>query len=287
MRLFKLMRLVWAALIREGASQALPPRTLAYAEPGTESWRSDHEFRRRQDGESLEDLISGTLTLTIAPDETCGFYGNGPTYYACGGSACTWESGTINRMFCGWDNLETACFDKTDTCDNDCLKGYSRQCTGSIYTVCELVYLGEGIYGHNCVDTKVGLTLNTARGREPGDFTTMVVVNRSQVSLIVGDDGKVEIGAIVGGVVGGLAVVGLTIGFLGFMCLRRRNHQVNTTSPNPAYHDQQQPYTPEAKGTPFDRLRRLVGGSNPPVELPGDTVPPNMAYTYERSGTGS
>jgi hypothetical protein len=127
MRLFKLMRLVWAALIREGASQALPPRTLAYAEPGTESWRSDHEFRRRQDGESLEDLISGTLTLTIAPDETCGFYGNGPTYYACGGSACTWESGTINRMFCGWDNLETACFDKTDTCDNDCLKGYSRQ----------------------------------------------------------------------------------------------------------------------------------------------------------------
>ncbi|KAJ4249376.1 hypothetical protein NW757_007955, partial [Fusarium falciforme] len=209
---------------------------------------------------------------------------------------------------------------------------------GSIYTVCELVYLGEGIYGHNCVDTKVGLTLNTARGREPGDFTTMVVVNCSQVSLIVGDDedskstrgitqkvvsestsesasststtaesteteesqstsatasqpsssdGKVEVGAIVSGVVSGLAVVGLTIGFLGFMCVRRRNHQVNTTSPNPAYHDQQQPYTPDAKGTPFDRLRRLVGGSNPPVELPSDTTPPTMAYTHERSGTGN
>lgn len=89
MHLFKLMRLVWVALIREGASQVLPPRTLVAAEPGTEPWRSDRELRRRQDSESLEDLISGTLTLTIAPDETCGYYGNGPTYYSCVRGACT------------------------------------------------------------------------------------------------------------------------------------------------------------------------------------------------------
>lgn len=166
----------------------------------------------------------------------------------------------------------------------------------------------------------------------------MVVVNRSQVSLIVGDDedsettrsitqkvvsestsestsststttestdteeiqstsanasqpsssdGGVEVGAIVGGVVGGLAVVGLTIGFLGFMCLRRRNHHVNTTSPGPVHYDQQQPYTPEAKSTPFDRFRQLVGGSNPPVELQGDTPSPTTAYTHQRLAVGS
>lgn len=93
-------------------------------------------------------------------------------------------------------------------------------------------------------------------------------------------DGGVEVGPIVGGVVGGLAVIGLTIGFLGFMYLRRRNHHVSPAYPSPAYHDHQQPYTPETKGTPFDRLRQLVGRSTPPVELPGGTASPTMAYTH-------
>ncbi|KAL2694933.1 hypothetical protein Neosp_001522 [[Neocosmospora] mangrovei] len=238
MRLLRPMGLAWVALIREGTSQVLPPRTLVAAAFGTEPWRSDHELRRRQDRESLEDLLSGTLTLTIAPDETCGYYGDGPTHYV--------------SLIVGDDEDS----ESTTEITQQAFSSSTSESTSSTSTTAE--------------STKT-------------DETQSISSTTSQPSSSKGggsSDGGVEVGPIVGGVVGGLAVIGLTVGFLGYMCLRRRNHPISPAYSGPAYDDRQQPYTPETKGTPFNRLRQLVGRSTPPVELPGGTASPTVAYTH-------
>ncbi|RMJ18465.1 hypothetical protein BHE90_001273 [Fusarium euwallaceae] len=335
MSLFKLMW-VWAiTLVCGGSSQAFSTRTSDNSLHGTEPQLRELGLRRRRQHEDLDDLISGTLTITIAPDATCGAYNNGRNFLNCGTRPCTWESGVINRVFCHWDHIYTACLESTETCDKECSSSrkYYAECREPLSPSCGLHSLGNGIYGHYCATRDLGTSLDTLWGRGPEDLTTMVVVNRSRVSLVVDDEdpestptpesepesttenaletspstvtdpettvregtqsasattspsngphNNPNIGAIVGGVVGGLAVICLTVGFLGFMFLRRRRRPESPPSNGPTHNDQQQPYTTEAKDTPFERLRQLVSGSNHPVELQADTASPITARTQE------
>ncbi|RSL61224.1 hypothetical protein CEP53_005190 [Fusarium sp. AF-6] len=333
MSLFKLMW-VWAiTLVCGGSSQAFSTRTSDNRLHGTEPQLRELGLRQRRQHEDLDDLISGTLTITIAPDATCGAYNNGRNFLNCGNRPCTWESGVINRVFCLWEGIYTACLDRTETCDEECSnsKKYYARCADSLFPSCGLYSLGNGIYGHYCATSSLANSINTLWGRGPEDLTTVVVVNRSRVSLVVDDEdsestpesepertaeitletspstttdpettvregtqsistttspsnsphNNVNVGAIVGGVVGGLAVVCLTVGFLGFLFLRHRRRPENTPSNGPTHNDQQQPYTTEAKDTPFERLRQLAGGSNHPAELQADTASPITARTQE------
>ncbi|RSL46868.1 hypothetical protein CEP54_013647 [Fusarium duplospermum] len=339
MSIFKLMW-VWAfGLVCGRTSQAFSTRTSVNILHDTEPEVRELGHQQRLQREDLDDLISGTLTITIAPDATCGAFDGGRSVYTCGNRPCTWESGVINRVFCHWEHIPTTCLDRTEICDKECSSSskYYGHCKESLSPSCGLHSLGNGIYGHYCAKSNLAAPIDTLWGREPEDLTTVVVVNRFQVSLVVDDKDSESaseseserttesasqtsptittdlettvtevtqsistttspsngphndpnVSAIVGGVVSGLAVVGLTVGFLGFLFLRRRRRPEDTPFNGPAHDGRQQPYTTEAKGTPFERLRQLVGGSSTPVELQGDTASPVTARTDERSGMGS
>lgn len=81
---------------------------------------------RRDAAADAAAVTSGTLTVTVAPDATCGFNGDGDPVWVCPqGRPCTWESGEINRFWCGWSRLITTCYDSTAyydsaICNSDC-----------------------------------------------------------------------------------------------------------------------------------------------------------------------
>lgn len=106
-------------LIRKGPSHALSTRVLANDLNNTES--KHLELKRRIERKDLNDLISGTLTITIAPNATYGDYDGGKRRHI-------WESGLINHVFCHWETRQTTCLDRKEECDKSCLiNGYSRR----------------------------------------------------------------------------------------------------------------------------------------------------------------
>uniref|UniRef100_A0A0D2XEZ9 Uncharacterized protein n=1 Tax=Fusarium oxysporum (strain Fo5176) TaxID=660025 RepID=A0A0D2XEZ9_FUSOF len=81
---------------------------------------------RKRDVDELSQLTSGTLTVTVAPDPTCGFTNNDEAVWVCpGGRPCTWEKGQINRFWCAWQQIYTTCLDSTAIfdpaiCNSEC-----------------------------------------------------------------------------------------------------------------------------------------------------------------------
>lgn len=100
----------------KGAAQALHiPRATALPAP------LPPQLARRD----ADDLTSGTLTVTVSPDRTCGFDGNDKPMSCVREVPCTWESGSINAFWCGWSGLFTTCYDNTawndpSSCNADC-----------------------------------------------------------------------------------------------------------------------------------------------------------------------
>lgn len=79
-------------------------------------------LRRRQYDDNL---TTGTITVTVAPDETCGFDDQSYRYTCPPSTACSWELDSIADVFCGLEEILTACLDRidaidTDICDDDC-----------------------------------------------------------------------------------------------------------------------------------------------------------------------
>lgn len=103
----------------------LATRTVGGEFHHTQPAPADLELRRRQ---LDSDITSGTISITVAPDETCGFdqFGDTDSAWICKSSRhCSWESGRLNLVFCGLQNLITTCQDSTfaidtDLCDNAC-----------------------------------------------------------------------------------------------------------------------------------------------------------------------
>lgn len=60
------------------------------------------------------------LTITVAPDSTCGFITGGYRPMTCiNGRACSWESGKLNAIFCGLQKIYTTCLNRDDALDPD------------------------------------------------------------------------------------------------------------------------------------------------------------------------
>ncbi|KAF5268219.1 hypothetical protein FOXYS1_873 [Fusarium oxysporum] len=167
------------------------------------------KLARRDD---IEKLISGTLTLTVAPDPTCGYGAFGQNWLCPLGGRCVWESGEINRAWCESGRPPaTTCFDSTDyydpaKCNIECQNNvYNVYCGSAAAPLCGTFAFSDGVLAYGCISaTKTSLPIATS---VPGSTSSS---HRSGTNV----------GAIVGGIVGGLAVI--VIAVIGFMFLRRR-----------------------------------------------------------------
>lgn len=86
------------------------------------SQEPEQGLRRRQ---YYENLTTGTITVTVAPDETCGFDAQSRLYSCPPLISCSWELDSIADVFCDLDEIVTTCLDRIDAndiyvCDDDC-----------------------------------------------------------------------------------------------------------------------------------------------------------------------
>jgi hypothetical protein len=80
------------------------------------------------------DATTETLSITVAPDNTCGFYTpNTSFFFTCtGGVKCMYENDKYNVAFCGERDFKTACMNSADAlnpdkCDVDCRRNTNIQ----------------------------------------------------------------------------------------------------------------------------------------------------------------
>ncbi|KAM5342765.1 hypothetical protein ACJ41O_013731 [Fusarium nematophilum] len=268
------------------------------------------ELRRlgkRQESVTDEEDDIETATLTIAPDETCGFLsgspGNGIT--CPNGALCTWEVKSIGAVICGrvahLRCLNSAQANDPDICNDVCQSNeFNLLCTDASLAYCRTYAFPEGIRDYRCASTSVtaaqSVSFTYDGQRDPGFETTVLVLgdtstapeapskpgstgeddppsSRSTTTVVESsqpsestdgggdddDDDGPNIGAIVGGTIGGFTVLSLTI--LGAIWLRKKKQN----SPPP-------PPPPGSVAPPV--FQPAVVQQAPPV----DTVPPMSAY---------
>lgn len=77
---------------------------------------------RKREASSISELA---VTVTIAPDATCGYVSASPSsaMTCANGKACMWESGLLNAMICGDGSNAVAylrCLDGNEATDDAC-----------------------------------------------------------------------------------------------------------------------------------------------------------------------
>ncbi|KAF5540533.1 hypothetical protein FNAPI_10502 [Fusarium napiforme] len=104
------------------------------------------------------DATTETLSITVAPDNTCGFYTpNTSFFFTCtGGVKCMYENDKYNVAFCGERDFKTACMNSADAlnpdkCDVDCRRNTNIQkCTADTKTECYTIYFPNNIEKYPC-----------------------------------------------------------------------------------------------------------------------------------------
>ncbi|CVL02250.1 hypothetical protein FPRO06_05919 [Fusarium proliferatum] len=104
------------------------------------------------------DATTETLSITVAPDNTCGFYTpNTSFFFTCtGGVRCMYENDKYNVAFCGERDFKTACMNSADAlnpdkCDVDCRRNTNIQkCTADTKTECYTIYFPNNIEKYPC-----------------------------------------------------------------------------------------------------------------------------------------
>ncbi|RSL68682.1 hypothetical protein CEP54_002676 [Fusarium duplospermum] len=280
MRLMNSWRAVLIILVGNTAVLASPAATSTSGLQDTNP--SLQRLEVRQAASDLAKEISGTLTITVAPDATCGYDSTDDPALVCEGRPCTWELAEHARVFCGWTSLRKTCLDSsayfnTELCDSKCRTNkITYSCTSSDAPYCLRVRLGSGIIHYTCHSTIASsdITIKTTKSFEEREFSTFVLVDGKTVETISGPtaeptseptDGPksdTPVGAIVGGVVGGVAVIGLIVlGVFGLRILgRRRSGNQATPSPTPGSPVQEETHMPNTK---------VVSASSKPPELYG------------------
>ncbi|KAM0438582.1 hypothetical protein ACHAPT_001334 [Fusarium lateritium] len=305
------------------------------AQPG--SPEPEHWLHRRQ----KSDLTSGTITITVAPDEICGFDSNDYDYYCDTLTRCSWESGEINNMFCDLTEITLGCLDRTyaldpDYCDSDCFSNkYYKLCTATSAPVCEEWQLGDDITAWLCRPSSTKVYLDSTRSRKPRDFKTVVLVDGTTIttwpdteatpdteaapdnkatpeteipkgtSPVLGTSAPtdppeeeetdrpeptqtpprpdgVNVGAVVGGVIGGLAVISLTV--LGIIFIRRRTRTRPSTDDPPTGTDAQSTVPDMRSVVSSPTLNQPYSPTtNSPIYPHGDGMPPQAVYQHPDS----
>ncbi|KAH7226986.1 hypothetical protein BKA60DRAFT_605192 [Fusarium oxysporum] len=177
------------------------------------------KLARRDD---IEKLISGTLTLTVAPDPTCGYGAFGQDWLCPLGGRCVWESGEINRAWCESGRPPaTTCFDSTDyydpaKCNIECQNNvYNVYCGSAVAPLCGTFAFSNGVLAYGCSISAFTILYDISATK-----TSLPIATSVPGSTSSSHRSGTNVGAIVGGVVGGLAVI--VIAIIGFMFLRRR-----------------------------------------------------------------
>ncbi|KAM5526577.1 hypothetical protein FOXYSP1_21019 [Fusarium oxysporum f. sp. phaseoli] len=131
-----------------------------------------------------DEVTSGTLTVTVAPDATCGFNGDGDPVWVCsGGRPCTWEAGEINRFWCGWARLITTCYDSTAyldpaICNSECRANTRNAgCYVASQPICVELRLGDGILSYGCNTAAIDENFDSTPYMKPRNFNTVVFVD--------------------------------------------------------------------------------------------------------------
>ncbi|RSM13595.1 hypothetical protein CDV31_005765 [Fusarium ambrosium] len=233
-------------------------------------------LQRLEAASDLAKELSGTLTITVAPDATCGYDSIDDPALVCEGRPCSWELSRHARIFCGFTSLRKTCLDSwayhnTKLCDSKCRTNtLTYSCPSSDAPYCLRVRLGSGIIHYTCHSAIASsdITIQTTKRFEEREFSTFLVVDGRRVSAISEPTAKPTggsdppVGAIVGGVVGGVAVIGLIIlGVFGLRMLgRRRSVNQATRSPTPGSPVQEETHMPNTKA---------VSASSKPPELYG------------------
>ncbi|KAF4458159.1 hypothetical protein F53441_10 [Fusarium austroafricanum] len=236
-----------------------------------------------------EDATTEALNITVAPDNTCGFYTPSTSFFftCTGGVKCMYENDKYNVAFCGEKDFKTACLNSADAldarkCDVNCRRNTNIQkCTADTRTECYTIYFPNNIEKYPC-HTQAGFSsMNLPSGVSDFEQSTLDVaifpaatteassteetgsVSAKSKSAAAttsatgapqsdadgdkekdGDGGsKTPVGAIAGGVVGGVAVL-VAVGLIIFFIRRRDKKQDQAAQPQMANQTQAQPQVP-------------------------------------------
>ncbi|GJC82534.1 hypothetical protein ColLi_05372 [Colletotrichum liriopes] len=200
------------------------------------------DLRRRQ--------ASTTTTVLVAPDNTCGYIsGRAGAAYTCGASATCIFFTAVDRSNPG----RVACCDSEDCgarrtcydarqistsslCDGGCLVDrFTLKCTNTARPYCNTISFAPNIFDYWC---------NTAENSTPQVASTTSVSSTTTISTDeetstlpapvppINDKSSTPIGAIVGGVVGGVAVIAL-IGLGIWFLIRKKKQNPQGQQPPP------------------------------------------------------
>ncbi|KAK5651452.1 hypothetical protein OQA88_12459 [Cercophora sp. LCS_1] len=186
---------------------------------------------------------STEFTVTLAPDATCGYLsGSAGNPITCPNrSACTWEAEHLTRIVCGIEdgvlNVNLFCIPRataTDTflCDDTCQSNsYNLLCTDTASPYCRTYAYPSGVYDFRCaasIVSTIQTVSHTYRNEENRNFITSIVgtttpepppvsptsgrpiitINSTTTQI---PENKPPVGPIAGGVIGGLALIGVFI----------------------------------------------------------------------------
>ncbi|KAH6869250.1 hypothetical protein B0T10DRAFT_568971 [Thelonectria olida] len=195
-------------------------------------------------------------TWTIAPDETCGYLsGSVGAPITCDDyETCLWHVQVA--FFCAGSKTTTGhvtCFNRedalnTDKCDDVCISDiYNLLCTETSAPYCRTYAYPSDLRDYRCANTpatRVSSASWTYDGQDDPGFSTTVIVLTTTVppteptttvppqESTNPPEPKPPVGAIIGGVVGGLAILGFII--LGAIyLLRRKRSQTESEAPPP------------------------------------------------------
>ncbi|KAM0504790.1 hypothetical protein ACHAP8_002178 [Fusarium lateritium] len=250
-------------------------------------------------------IVETTFTVVVSPDSTCGFLSGSPgnAITCSNGAQCSWELAHVTAIFCG-TTAHLQCLEReytlnTELCDDVCQKNsYNLLCTDRTAPYCGTYAYPSGIRAFKCSSRtmtryqSVSFIYNnqndrtfstTTFGADPTDVTPSepTTVGSSALSsessatvdaeptetIIPGGSGgsKNNIGAIVGGSIGGFLVLSfLILGLVWFLRKCKRND-------NPPSIQQVQPV--------------MAPNPNAP-QPPGDSVLP-MNQNYPKPGVAS
>lgn len=120
MRCLAVAALVFCSFIDRTNAVDVPPQAPEPTSPAR--IRALRSLYERADGSTTE-----TLSITVAPDNICGFYTpNTEHSFTCTpGTKCMWENVKYNVAFCGERDFKTGCMNSVDAlnidkCDEDC-----------------------------------------------------------------------------------------------------------------------------------------------------------------------
>ncbi|KAH7113650.1 hypothetical protein B0J13DRAFT_574132 [Dactylonectria estremocensis] len=245
---------IWTIIANCGLlSEPTQRYSIAYNEQPPAPTQPTEAFKLGQLAERRDTKLEDhTFTLTIAPNPTCGFLSGSPgNAITCeNGQRCFWEQDYLSAIFCGTDSnaeVHLACVEREtatnpEFCDNVCQSNRAiLRCTNTSSPYCRTYAYPDGVHDFRCASTIVPSPESvwfTHSEQNDRNFSTILysdglsITLRDSVTLSTTsstattsplkskDDGSPNIGPIVGGAIGGFAVLSLLV--LGIIWLLRR-----------------------------------------------------------------